>query len=95
MNSGYRTTTSWDVTGLPTNGETIYARLATFYGSIEMDVDYTFTASTLSSLMPVAAPPCLPNNPGSHNLMPPVRHTGGSGLNKPAGQDTACLFQHK
>jgi hypothetical protein len=36
--------TSASATGLPTNGETIYARLHTTYGNVTVYTDYTFTA---------------------------------------------------
>jgi hypothetical protein len=49
FNLGYRTVTSWTVTGLPTNGETIYARLYTsFNGTIAYN-DYTYTALTTTA----------------------------------------------
>jgi len=44
--TGPITGTSTTPTNLPTNGETIYARLITFYGSIQVYTDYTFTAAT-------------------------------------------------
>jgi len=50
--SGDKTVTSLTVNGLPTNGETIYARLYTnFNGTLEY-FDYTFTAYTASALAP-------------------------------------------
>ncbi|HTX75730.1 MAG TPA: protease pro-enzyme activation domain-containing protein [Terracidiphilus sp.] len=48
--SGPITATSVTPPNLPTNGETIYARLTTFYGSIQVYTDYTFTAATQSAL---------------------------------------------
>ncbi len=48
--SGEITATSVTVTGLPTNGEPIYATLYTDYGSIQVSKSYTFTASTQASL---------------------------------------------
>jgi hypothetical protein len=36
--------TSVSVTKLPTNGETIYARLITYFGSIKVHTDYTYKA---------------------------------------------------
>jgi len=30
--------------GLPANGETIYARLYTYYGTAYVSIDYTYTA---------------------------------------------------
>jgi NHL repeat len=44
--SGSTTATSATDTKLPTNGETIYATLYTFYGSATVSNSYTFTAST-------------------------------------------------
>jgi hypothetical protein len=88
MNTGLRKVTSWNVTGIPTNGETVYARLATYYGSIEMLVDYTFTASSPSQWKPIAPSPCLHNtNPGS---LPPVQRPGGTGLISTARDLTTC-----
>ncbi|HTX76885.1 MAG TPA: hypothetical protein VMD29_11825, partial [Terracidiphilus sp.] len=43
--TGPITGTSTTPTNLPTNGETIYARLTTFYGAIQVYTDYTFTAA--------------------------------------------------
>ena len=48
--SGPVTATSATLDNLPTNGETIYARLTTFYGAIQVYTDYTFTAATLAAL---------------------------------------------
>ncbi|HTX75983.1 MAG TPA: protease pro-enzyme activation domain-containing protein [Terracidiphilus sp.] len=48
--SGPITATSVTLNNLPTNGETIHARLTTFYGSIQVYTDYTFTAATQSAL---------------------------------------------
>ncbi|MGP8251915.1 MAG: hypothetical protein ACLQHF_07755 [Terracidiphilus sp.] len=48
--SGEITTTSATVYNLPTNGETIYARLYTDYGSIQVYTDYVFTAATQAAL---------------------------------------------
>jgi hypothetical protein len=88
MNTGLRKVTSWNVTGIPTNGETVYARLVTYYGSIEMLVDYTFTASSPSQWKPIAPSPCLHNtNPGS---LPPVQRPGGTGLISTARDLTTC-----
>ncbi len=44
--SGTITATSATPTNLPTNGETIYAQLSTYYGAIRVYTDYTFTAYT-------------------------------------------------
>jgi hypothetical protein len=38
------TVTSLTVNGLPTNGETIYVRLITYYGSSSSFINYTYTA---------------------------------------------------
>ncbi|HTX74964.1 MAG TPA: Ig-like domain-containing protein [Terracidiphilus sp.] len=48
--TGPITATSFAINNLPTNGETIYAQLTTFYGAIQVYTDYTFTAATLSAL---------------------------------------------
>jgi hypothetical protein len=45
--SGNRTVTTLNVTGLPTNGEKIYARLYTRFNTTLVYQDYTFTATTL------------------------------------------------
>jgi large repetitive protein len=44
--SGEITATSITATGLPTNGEPIYATLYTDYGSVQVSTSYTFTAYT-------------------------------------------------
>jgi hypothetical protein len=44
--SGSTTATSVNVTGLPINGETIYARLFTQLGGSWVHTDYTYTAAT-------------------------------------------------
>jgi Pro-kumamolisin, activation domain/Bacterial Ig-like domain (group 3) len=49
-NSGDKTVTSLVVSGLPTNGETIYVRLFTNYNNILVHTDYTYTAVTASSM---------------------------------------------
>jgi hypothetical protein len=43
-NSGWRNVTSWEATGLPTNGEALYVRLSTDYGGTMVHNDYTYTA---------------------------------------------------
>ncbi len=48
--SGPITATSATPKGLPTNGETVYARLYTTYGSTQAYTDYTFTAATSAAL---------------------------------------------
>jgi hypothetical protein len=42
--SGYTTHTSLNVTGLPVNGETVYARLYSYLGGAWHYLDYTYTA---------------------------------------------------
>jgi sugar lactone lactonase YvrE len=42
--------TSLAVGGLPTNGETIYVRLITYYGSSSSFINYTYTAATAAVL---------------------------------------------
>jgi hypothetical protein len=44
--SGATTATSYTKNGLPTNGETIYVRLFTFFDGTPVHTDYTNTAST-------------------------------------------------
>jgi len=48
--SGYLSTTSATPTNLPTNGETIYAKLTTYYGTVSAYTNYTFTATTQAAL---------------------------------------------
>ncbi|MGB9144402.1 MAG: hypothetical protein WCC14_01145 [Acidobacteriaceae bacterium] len=43
--TGPITATSATVSGLPTTGETIYARLYTYFGSSQVHTDYVFTAA--------------------------------------------------
>jgi hypothetical protein len=43
-NSGWRNETSQAVTGLPTNGETVYVRLSTDFGGTAVRNDYIYTA---------------------------------------------------
>jgi hypothetical protein len=50
-NLGIPSGTSVAVTGLPTNGETIYARLWTSYNGVKVYNDYTYTATTQAALM--------------------------------------------
>jgi sugar lactone lactonase YvrE len=47
--SGHVSGTSATATGLPTNGETIYARLYTFLNGVTVYNDYTYTAISVSS----------------------------------------------
>jgi hypothetical protein len=82
LNTGYyKTLTVWAVSGLPMNGATVYARLVTDYGKVEMYSDYTFTAASSTQKTPVASPvrPGTPS-PGSHAQMPPLPIPVGSGL---------------
>jgi hypothetical protein len=48
--SGMITATSTTATGLPTNGETIYATLYTDYGAVQVSTSYTFTAAKQAAL---------------------------------------------
>jgi hypothetical protein len=50
FNTGWRTTTTWTVTGLPVNGEKIYARLSTDFNGVIGHVDTTYTAGSQSVL---------------------------------------------
>jgi len=45
-NTGWRTVTSWELTGLPSNGETLYVRLTTNFNGTKVYNDYTYTAYT-------------------------------------------------
>jgi hypothetical protein len=58
--SGKRTGTSWMASGLPTNGEPIYVRLTTYFGSIQMYADYLYTACSPASLITPASGAVLP-----------------------------------
>src|SRR6202034_219275 len=49
-NSGPTTATSVNVSGLPVNGETIYARLYSFIGGAWECLDYTYTAESQAML---------------------------------------------
>jgi hypothetical protein len=49
--SGYTTHKSVNVTGLPVNGETVYARLYSFFGGAWHYLDYTYTAESLATLV--------------------------------------------
>ena len=49
-NSGHTTATSVNVTDLPVNGETIYARLYSFIGGAWQCLDYTYTAASPATL---------------------------------------------
>jgi len=48
--SGEITATSATASGLPTNGEIIYAELITDVGAVQSNTNYTFTATTLAAL---------------------------------------------
>jgi hypothetical protein len=51
FNTGDRTVTSWTATGVPTNGETIYARLTTNFNGVSLYSDYIYTAATQAALV--------------------------------------------
>jgi len=48
--TGESTATSMSIATMPTNGETIYATLYTYYGSVREEADYTYTATALAAL---------------------------------------------
>jgi large repetitive protein len=48
-------TTSCTAGGLPTNGQTVYVRLTTYFGTVQLYTDYTYTAATLGALTSPAA----------------------------------------
>jgi sugar lactone lactonase YvrE len=50
FNTGRAPITSVTVLGLPTNGETVYVRLTTYFGTVQLYTDYTYTAATLGAL---------------------------------------------
>jgi hypothetical protein len=67
--AGYITSgTSTAVTALPTNGETIYARLWTSYSGVKVYNDYTYSAETPAATM-------LSPSPGSTLAGPNVTFT--------------------
>jgi hypothetical protein len=49
-NSGWRDVTSWEATGLPTNGETLYVLLQTDYNGLVAKSNTTYTAATAAVL---------------------------------------------
>jgi hypothetical protein len=49
------TVTSLTVNGLPTNGETIYVRLITYYGSSSAYINYTYTAAPAVSTLSITS----------------------------------------
>jgi sugar lactone lactonase YvrE len=49
-NSGKVTVTSRTASGILTNGQTVYVRLTTYFGSVQFSTDYTYTAATLAAL---------------------------------------------
>jgi hypothetical protein len=46
-------------TGLPTNGETLYARLYTYFNGVQVYADFTYTAAQQATLISPAAGPLL------------------------------------
>jgi len=56
-NSHATSATSITATGMPTNGETVYARLYTIFGTKSVSVDYTFKAITQSQIVLTSPPP--------------------------------------
>jgi hypothetical protein len=62
-NSGYTTQKSVIVTGLPVNGETLYARLYSFIGGAWHYLDYTYTAES-----PTAASQAVLTSPAPNSM---------------------------
>jgi sugar lactone lactonase YvrE len=60
--SGYTSHTSVNVTGLPVNGETIYARLYSYFDGAWTYLDYTYTAESLAALTSPAPGSTLTGN---------------------------------
>ena len=60
FNTGKRTVTSWAATGIPTDGRTIYARLTTYFGAIQLHADTVYTAATAAVLLSPAPNSVLP-----------------------------------
>jgi serine protease len=71
FNTGDRTVTSWTTGGIPTNGETIYARLTTNFNGVSLYFDYTYTAATQAALVSPA--------PGAVFAGPAVTFTWAAG----------------
>jgi hypothetical protein len=78
FNSGKRTVTSWTATGIPTNGEKIYARLTTYFGSVQMVADFTYTAATQAVLTAPAPGGLLPGTTATFTWKTGIGATGYS-----------------
>ncbi|MCB9857886.1 MAG: M6 family metalloprotease domain-containing protein [Phycisphaerales bacterium] len=70
--------TSQAVTGIPTDGSTIYVRLYSYINSVFESNDYTYTASGTPPSAPVATPPASGPKPA------PVVSGGNNGGNTPS-----------
>ena len=60
LNSAERTTPSYTISTMPTNGETIYVRLITNYSGPWVHYDYTYTAATQAEMTSPALNSVLP-----------------------------------
>jgi hypothetical protein len=68
--------TSLTVSGLPVNGETIYVRLITYYGSASAYINYTYTAATAAVLTTPAPGSTLAGSSVTFNWSPAANATG-------------------
>jgi len=75
---GNRAVTSWIVTGLPTNGETIYARLTSNLSGAQIYSDYVFTAATQAALVSPVPGGALPGASATFTWMGGTGATGFS-----------------
>jgi hypothetical protein len=70
------TVTSLTVSGLPGNGETLYVRLVSYYGSSSGFIDYTYTAATVAVLTTPTPGSALPGGPVTFTWTPGTGATG-------------------
>jgi hypothetical protein len=79
--TGKKTVTSWTVTDLPINGQTVYVRLITAYNLVQMQEDYTFTAAEPVQWSPPPITSCFQQsksgNPPPRSSGPPLAITHG------------------
>jgi len=74
--TGWRTATSWFVTTIPTNGETLYVRLSTNYSGTIVHTDYTYTATALAAITSPAPGGPLPGPTATFTWTPATGATG-------------------
>jgi hypothetical protein len=78
FNTGRAPITSSTAGGLPTNGETIYVRLTTYFNTVQIHIDYTYTAATLAALISPAPGTALPGSSVTFNWTAGTGATGYS-----------------